>query len=53
MMFEKQLAEMFRMQNPHAKMPKNVEVEDDSGVVKKKVNIMQDSSGKFLYLASY
>ena len=48
MMFEKQLAEMFRMQNPHAKMPKNVEVEDDSGIQKKKLNIMQDSSGNSL-----
>jgi hypothetical protein len=48
MMFEKQLAEMFRMQNPHAKMPKHVEAEDDSGIEKKKLNIMQDSSGKFI-----
>lgn len=43
LMFEKQLAEMMRMQNPNFKPTKHVD--DDNTGDKKKINICQDSSG--------
>ena len=46
-MFEKQLAEMMRMQNPAYK--KTESVEDNSIGGKKKINIWQDSSGILLF----